>query len=417
MVTTADNDLMTRVEGEAPLGRLMREHYWVPFALSTNLVAGDPPAAVRLFGDNFVAFRAPDGRIGLLDESCPHRRASLLLARTEGDGLRCIYHGWKIDVEGRVVEAPTQATRHDQFCAGVKVGYHPVHEEAGIAWVWLGGGEEPPPFPDLPFNDEHGLEMVMTISAVPANWLQGLEGGMDSVHAPILHRSVIEATLAKKGDTDTMGVRATFAAPPSYETEQTPFGLRQASLRPTEDGRTYVRMAHYFFPFVILVPNGYGSAVHAFCFAPIDDRHHLVFFGNYGTTPLSLREVSGALEGELPDPRNFAAFEGDRGDRWGQDRELMNAGHWSGFGRSAIAEDTAVQVSMGPVVDRTKENLSSSDVAIAHTRRLILDTLTGYAQGQTPPGSAQTTERVRVPQPFDAVLDAEASWRELRPAG
>jgi len=416
VLTAAENDLMTEVEGAAPLGRLMREHYWVPFALSSNLVAGAPPAAVRLFGDDFVAFRAADGRIGFLAERCPHRRASLLLARAEGPALRCIYHGWKIDVSGRVVEAPTQLTRHDQFCAAVNVGSHPVHEEAGIAWAWLGGGDEPPQFPDLPFNDEYGLEMVMTISAVPANWLQGLEGGIDSVHAPTLHRSVIEATLARKGDAGTEGVRATIAAPPRYETEPTSFGQRQASLRAAGDGRTYVRIAHYFFPFVVLVPNGYGSAVHAFCFAPIDDRHHLVFFGNYGTAPLSLREVSGALEGELPDPRNFASLEGDRDDRWGQDRALMDAGHWSGFGRSAIAEDTAVQVSMGPVVDRTKENLSSSDVAIAHTRSLILDTLAGYADGATPPGSAWTAERVRVPQPFDAVLDAGGSWRDLRPA-
>ena len=272
-------------------------------------------------------------------------------------------------------------------------------------------------FPDLPFNDDHGLEMVMTVSVVPANWLQGLEGGMDSVHAPILHRSVIEATLKQRGDTDTAGVRATIMAPPRYETEEMPFGLRQASLRSIGDDRTYLRVAHYFFPLVILVPNGYGSAVHAFCFAPIDDHHHLVFFGNYGDNPLSLREVSGALVGELPDRRNFASLLGDRSNRWGQDREAMNADHWSGFVHSAIEEDTAVQVSMGPIVDRTKENLSSSDVAIAHTRRLILETIATYADGRLPPGSAWTPGGVRVPQPFDAVLDAGESWRELQPVG
>lgn len=416
MVTRAENELMTRVEGDAPLGRLMREHYWVPFALSANLVPDDAPTAVRLFGQDYVAFRSPDGRIGFLDEHCPHRRASLLLARTEGTALRCIYHGWKIDVSGRVVEAPTQMARHDQFCAGVPVSHFPVHEEAGIAWVWLGGGATPP-FPDLPFNDRYGLQMITTISVVPANWLQGLEGGMDSVHAPILHRSVIEATLQRKGDADTAGVRATFAAPPRYETEPAPFGLRQASLRSAGEERTYLRVAHYFFPFVIVVPNGYGSAVHAFCFAPVDDTHHLVFFGNYGEEPLSLREVSGALDGELPDPRNFASLRGDRSDRWGQDRALMDKGHWSGFAHSAIEEDTAVQVSMGPTVDRAGENLSSSDVAVAQTRRLILDTVAGYEAGRLPPGSARTPGGVRVHQPLDAVLQAGESWRDLHPVG
>jgi phthalate 4,5-dioxygenase oxygenase subunit len=414
MVTRAENDLMTRVEGDSQLGLLMRENYWVPFALSQNLVAGDAPTPVRLFGEGYVAFRVPDGRIGFLDELCPHRRSSLLLARIEGDGLRCIYHGWKIDVSGCVVEAPTQVVRSEQFCAAVPVVHFPVHEDGGIAWVWLGRGEAPP-FPDLPFNDQYGLEMVMTISLVPANWLQGLEGGMDSVHAPVLHRSVIEATLRRKGDSDTSGVQATMAAAPLYETEEVPFGMRQASLRRAGDDRTYVRVGHYFFPFVVVVPNGYGSATHVFCFAPVDDTHHLVFFGNYGETPLSLREVSGALEGVLPDPRNFASFRGDRSNRWGQDRELMENGHWSGFARSAIEEDTVVQVSMGPIVDRTKENLSSSDVAVAQTRRLILDTIAAYEAGRLPPGGVRSPEGVRIPQPFDAVLDAGESWRELQP--
>jgi phthalate 4,5-dioxygenase len=415
MVTRHENDLMTRVEGDAPLGRLMRKNYWVPFALSENLVAGAAPTPVRLFGDNYVAFRSPDGRLGFFDEHCPHRRASLLLARAEGEGLRCIYHGWKIDVSGRVVEAPTQAVRHEQFCAAVPVVHFPVYETGGIAWVWLGGGETPP-FPDLPFNDEHGLETVHTISVVPANWLQGLEGGIDSVHAPILHRSVIEAMLSERGESsDTAGVRATIAAPPTYETEDTAFGMRQASLRPTEDGRTYVRVAHFFFPFVVVVPNGYGSAVHVFCFAPIDDTHHLVVFGNYGESPLSLRDVSGALTGDLPDRRNFASIRGDRSNRWGQDRDLMKDGHWSGLARSAIEEDAVVQVSMGAIVDRTKENLSSSDVAVAQTRRLILDTIAACRAGRLPPGSARSRERVRIPQPFDAVLDAGQSWLELQP--
>jgi phthalate 4,5-dioxygenase oxygenase subunit len=394
----------------------MRDNYWIPFALSENLVAGDGPTPVRLFGDDYVAFRAPDGRVGFLDELCPHRRSSLTLARAEGDGLRCIYHGWKIDVSGCVVEAPTQVVRAERFCAAVAVEHFPVHETGGMAWVWLGGGETPP-FPELPFDDTLGLEMVMTISHVPANWLQGLEGGMDSVHATILHRSVIESMLEERGESpDNSGVRRTFAAPPLYDTEPAPYGLRQVSMR-AADGRTYVRMAHYFFPLAVVVPNGYAGATHVFCFAPVDDTHHLVFFGNYGETPLSLRDVSGALRGDLPDPRDFAALQGDHSNRWGQDRELMRQGHWSGFTRSAIEEDTVVQVSMGPIVDRTKEHLSSSDVAIARTRRLLLDAIAAYGSGELPPGSARTPEGVRVPQPFDAMIDEGESWRDLQPAG
>ena len=415
MVTREENELITRVEGDAPLGRLMKENYWVPFALSDNLVYGGAPTPVRLFGENYVAFRAEDGRIGFFDELCPHRRTSLTLARAEGNGLRCIYHGWKMDVPGCVVECPTQVHRPEQFAKSVKFPHFTVHETGGIAWVWLGDGETPP-FPDLPFDDARGLETVMTFSHVPANWLQGLEGGIDSVHAPTLHRSVIEAMLRARGESsDTAGVRATFAAPPLYETEEAPFGMRQASLRMAEEGRTYVRVAHFFFPFVVVVPNGWAGATHVFCFAPVDDTHHLLFFGNYGETPLSLRDVSGALDGDLPDPRNFASLRGDRSTRWGQDRELMKNGHWSGFDRSAIEEDAAVQASMGPIVDRSKEHLSSSDVAVAHTRRLILGAIAAAERGELPPGSARSPEVVRIPQPFDATLGAGESWREMVP--
>ena len=119
MVTREENELITRVEGDAPMGKLIRENSWIPFALSDNLVAGEAPTPVRLLGENFVSWRVPDGRVGFLAEACPHRQASLLLAHVEGDGLRCIYHGWKTDVSGSVVEAPTQVVRHDRFCASI----------------------------------------------------------------------------------------------------------------------------------------------------------------------------------------------------------------------------------------------------------------------------------------------------------
>ncbi len=411
MVTQAENELMTRVEGDAPMGRLIREHYWIPFGLSGDLVAGEAPKPVRLLGENYVAFRSPDGRIGFLDELCPHRRASLVLARADGDGLRCIYHGWKIDVSGCVVEAPTQTQRAERFCAGVAVTHFPVHEESGITWVWLGGSDAPD-FPDLPFNDANGFDMVMTVSSVPANWLQGLEGGIDSVHGTILHKAAVEAVMQARGEADTQGVRATFAAPPLYETEETPFGMRQASLRTLDEEHTYLRLAHFFFPLVVVVPNGYEGATHLFAFAPVDDTHHLVFFGNYGPKPLDFQQVSGASDDFAIVPGSFATVGGDRLNRWGQDRELVSAGHWSGIRESVIHEDAIVQTSMGPIVDRTKENLSSSDVAIAHARHLILSAIAGFEAGELPPGSALDPRGVSVPPPFDAILEEGETWRE-----
>jgi phthalate 4,5-dioxygenase len=411
MVSREENELMTRVEGDAPLGRLMREHYWIPFALSENLVAGDAPTPVRLLGENYIAFRAEDGRIGFFDELCPHRRASLALGRIEGNGVRCIYHGWKLDVSGCVAEAPTQVLRAEQFAAGVRVVHFPVHEAGGIAWVWL-GGTEAPAFPDLPFTAEHRVRTALTFSVLPCNWLQGLEGGIDSVHGPILHKSFIERT-ASLDTVDTERLEFTIGTAPLYEAETTPYGTRAASLRSVGEGRTYIRMAHYFFPLVVVVPTGIPDVTQIFAYGPVDDTHHLLFFGNYGETPMSQKD-QGALRDDVePDPRNFASVKGDRSDRWGQDRQLVQAGHWSGFDRSAIDEDTVVQLSMGPIVDRSKENLSGSDVGIATARRLILDTLASARADELPPGSALSPDSVRIPHPYDAVLDPGESWRDV----
>jgi phthalate 4,5-dioxygenase oxygenase subunit len=414
VVTQAENELLTRVEGDAPMARLMREHYWIPFALSSNLVVGDGPTPVRLFGENYVAFRDMDGKIGFLDELCPHRRASLVLARHEGDGIRCIYHGWKMSAEGKVLECPTQTIRAEQFAARVPVVHFPVHEAGGVAWVWLGDGDAPP-FPDLPFAEE-GVNNAFTFSVIPCNWLQGFEGGLDSVHGTILHKSWIGEILEDKNRSpeDLKGLALAQSAVPRYETEPAPYGMRTCSLRPAEDDRTHARTAHYFFPLVIVVPTGHRGLIHFFAFAPVDDTHHLLFFGNYGEAPLYPHEIGGVRPGFQPDVRNYTGF-GDefrKDNRWGQDRDLMGHGHYTGFGRSALDEDAAVQVSMGPRVDHSKENLSSSDVAIANARRLLLDALEAVASGQLPPGSVRSPEPVRVPNPVDALLSEGESWRE-----
>ncbi len=419
MTTAAENELMTRVEGKAPLGRLMRENYWIPFALSANLVPGDPPTAVRLFGENYIVFRAHNGQIGFLDERCPHRRASLALGRIENNGVRCIYHGWKIDVSGCVVEAPTQVLRADQFAANVPVVHFPVHEEGGIAWVWLGGAEAPR-FPDLPFNAGHRINATLTFSVLPCNWLQGLEGGLDSVHGNVLHQSWQRDMLPKQraASIDVERVQLAANTVPLYETEPTTYGMKAVSLRNAGDGRTYIRVAQFFFPFVVVVPSGMPGSTQMFAFAPVDDTHHLLFFGHYGQSRQKTHKDLGAVRDDVePDPRNFVELQGDRSNRWGQDRDRMKAGHFSGFTRSLIEEDVAVQVSMGPIVDRSKENLSATDVAVVHARRLILDAIALTAAGRLPPGSTLAPELVHIPPAYDALLEAGESWREMQTTG
>jgi nitrite reductase/ring-hydroxylating ferredoxin subunit len=412
VVTFAENELITRVEGEAPLGRLMRENYWIPFALSDHLVAGDGPMPVRLLGRNYVAFRAEDGRVGFLDELCPHRRASLVLARTEGNAIRCLYHGWKIDVSGKVLECPTQTVRPEQFAARVPVEHFPVHESGGLAWVWLGAAGAAAEFPELPFGDA-GLYRTWYVSRIPCNWLQGVEGGIDSVHAGVLHQTWI-AEAAKLATHANLG-NLRFDLPPVYETRSTPYGMQAAALRSTADGGKYARVTEHLMPFVTVIPVGgnQDEAGSVFVVAPVDDLHHVFFFGTYGPTPHSaVSQVDLRMQSPefVPDPFDFAGLRGDRDSRWGQDRELMKAGHFTGFGRSLLEEDAAIQTSMGPIVDRSKEFLSSSDVAVAHLRRMLLDAIAGAATGELPPGSARTPGGMRLPNCRERVVAEGERW-------
>lgn len=413
MTTRAENDLMTRIEGDAPMGQLMRENYWIPFAMSSQLVHGDGPMPVRLFGENYVAFRAEDGRIGFLDELCPHRRSSLLLARIEGNGLRCIYHGWKVDASGCVVDCPTQTVRAEKFAASVPVVHFPVHESGGLAWVWLGSAEAPP-FPNLSFGDED-LYRHWVVSRVPCNWLQGLEGSVDSVHVAMLHQTWI-ALSVKMAEHANLSFALAQAAP-TYETESTSYGLRAAALRKTADGRTYVRVTEHLMPLVTITPVG-GTEPRAgavFVISPVDDTHHLLFFGTVGPTPHSavpLDQISMQDPAYEPEPHDYAGVRGDRWNAWGQNRSLMTSGHFTGFGRSLMEEDVAVQSSMGPIVDRSKENLSSSDVAVAHLRRMLLEALEAVKAGDMPPGSALSPDGVRLPNASEMLVDEGQRWED-----
>jgi phthalate 4,5-dioxygenase len=412
MVTREENERLTRLEGDAPMGRLMRENYWIAFALSSHLVHGQAPTPVRLLGENYIAFRAENGRIGFFDELCPHRRASLALARIEGNGLRCIYHGWKLDVSGCVVEVPNQIVRPERFAARVPVAHFPVHESGGLAWVWLGGADAPA-FPELPFAGEHEINSYWCVSRIPCNWLQGIEGTLDSAHVGMLHQTWMRET-AKFAE--HANISLALAQPPSYQTESAPYGMRAAALRRTNEGRTYVRITEYFMPLVTVVPVGRSQPRDGsmFVISPVDDTHHILFYGYFSDTPTKPpQELGGARPDLVPDPSDYTALRGDRMSRWGQDRELMNAGHFTGFGRTLLEEDAVIQTSMGPILDRTKENLCSSDVAVALARQLLLDALHAAEAGALPPGSALGPEVVHMPNALEAVLEEGMRWEDV----
>jgi nitrite reductase/ring-hydroxylating ferredoxin subunit len=386
------------------MGMLMREHYWIPAALSSQIVADGAPLRVRLLGKDYVAFRATDGRVGFLDEACPHRGTSLVLGRNEECGLRCIFHGWKFDVSGKV-DVPTHTPNPEAFAAKVPVAHYPSHEGGGIIWVWL-GSHEAPPFPELPFTILPESRVWMTITKCYCNWLQGVDAALDSAHVGILHAAYIARN---KGDMTIS--RSLDALAPRYEVEHTPYGLDAAALRPLADGSTYLRTTKYVMPFISLTPGSQELPAVIFIASPIDDTHHNLFYGIWSNTVdinngVAIPEWVLSAVGDRPyDPHNFGGFSGDREHNYGQDREAMKTSHFSGFVGNLLQEDTVTQASMGPIVDRTKEHLSSSDVAIIHARRLLLEAVADVAAGRQPRGAGRDVDHRDV-VPVDRVIAA-----------
>jgi phthalate 4,5-dioxygenase oxygenase subunit len=404
VLTREQNELLTRVEGDAPMGRLMREHYWIPAALSSQIVEDGAPLRVRLLGEDYVAFRATDGRVGFFDERCPHRGTSLVLARNEDCGLRCIFHGWKIDVSGKVVDVPTHTPNPEAFAAKVPVGHYPIHEGGGIIWVWL-GSRQAPPFPELPFTVLPASRVWMTITKCFCNWLQGVDATIDSAHIGTLHAAYVAPYKGDQAVNHSLEVLA-----PRYDVERTPYGLDAAALRPLPDGSTYLRTTKYVMPFISMTPGSEDVSAVIFIVSPIDDTHHNLFYGIWSAVDINngtdVPPVLRSVVGDRPyDPHNFGGVSGDRDHNYGQDRQAMKDGHFSGFVGNLLQEDTVTQASMGPIVDRTKDHLSSSDVALIHTHRLLLEAIADDAAGRLPPGAGGGLDHRDV-LPLNMVLPA-----------
>jgi nitrite reductase/ring-hydroxylating ferredoxin subunit len=414
VLTAEQNDQLTRIEGDAPMGRMMREHSWIPACLSFALRPDGAPQRVRLLGTDYVAFRDSSGTIGFLDERCPHRNASLVLARNEDCALTCIFHAWRIDASGQVVDAPTHAPDAAAFAAKIRTPSYPVVDAGGLVWVYLGDGEAPP-FPHLPFTVLPENHIWVTATKVACNWLQGVEATLDTAHIGTLHRAYVHRLAAVSDDT-TIGETAEALAP-RYEIDHTDYGIDAIALRPLADGTTYRRTTKWIMPTVSLVPGNAGTPTDGVIFivSPVDDHNHVLFHGfwSYDTVISDgryeeLPPEREAMVGDRPfDVHDYGGFSGGRDDNWGQDREAMANGHFSGFTGNLIQEDTVTQVSMGPIVDRTKEHLSSSDVAIIHARRVLLRALENVADDRPPVGPGPLGD-LRHAHPVDEVVPPES---------
>jgi phthalate 4,5-dioxygenase oxygenase subunit len=425
MLTREENELLCRVGPETPMGQMLRR-YWMPAMLSSELPERDgEPKRVRLLGEDLVAFRDTNGRVGVLDEYCPHRGASLGLARNEDCALTCIYHGWKIDVSGNVLDTPAEPEESD-FRNRIKATAYATREQAGLIWVYMGPPGTEPQFPAFAWTAMPDTHVSIIKVENQCNWLQALEGVLDSAHVSFLHSTEIAPvqgadSSANARNTYTSGGDVIMHAPtldrrPRFEVEDTPYGYwYSATRRPVvdPDRNKYVRTTHYVTPFWGLFPPPAGTG-NMQAFVPVDNEHTYFVYIQYSLEgPLDkrkLQEIAGTVPGIGID-ENFRLLHGKR-ENWGQNRSVMKGGRsWTGLSGINI-QDFVVQESMGTMYDRRKEHLGVSDVAVIRMRRVLLDSLERFQQGQPPIGLQQSIPYDRL-SGADAIIPIEAPWQSV----
>jgi len=418
MLTHDENVMLTRVTGDAPMGRLMRRH-WVPAALSEQVAERDgTPVRLRLFGEDLVAFRDSEGRLGVLGESCPHRKASLAFGRNEECGLRCLYHGWKFDVSGKVTEMPSEP-RESGFAGRVKHLAYPTQEAGGFVWVYMGPAEAMPAFEPPPWAPRGAEQVSIVRIDLPCNWAQIMEGQIDSAHSSSLHSTDMRpARVASAGALDTHWTRPSTDKSPRIQVQITGYGMRYAAIRrPIMNAATqdYVRITTFVAPFTALIPPNSTYNV-ASVIVPKDDTgsyFHFIAWGGKDTCigtdawrRFCVAEPGVDLDADFRPVLRRAA------NNYLQDRAAMKAGSFTGL-PGIPNQDIAMWESMGAVADRTAERLGASDIAVIQFRRLMLDAAARFAAGADPIGLSQP----RLPQAklrsYQGLVPKTDDWRTL----
>jgi phthalate 4,5-dioxygenase len=385
MLPREDNDLLTQVGPEKPLSRLMR-HYWLPALLSIEIPEPDcPPVRVRLLGENLVAFRDSQGRVGLLGEHCAHRGTSLFFGRNEECGLRCIYHGWKYAVDGTVLEIPAEppgSTLKDK----VRQTAYPCKEAAGIVWSYLGPTDKLPLLPNYEWMHLPHNNLYVTKSIQDCSWLQGLEGECDSSHLSFLHKNFTGERPRGGGD----GALYAADSAPELEGIEMDYGVRMLSCRKIDPDTVYLRVSNIVLPCHGFIPTGglkgnpEGYTIHSH--VPIDDTHSMrynIHFRRSRAIEDNERQHDEEIGSDFHKRRNLE-------NNYLQDREQQKRENFTGMGPIFLVHDSCATESMGPIYDRAQEHLGVSDMTVIAVRRFLLRAVRAVEAGQEPPHVIRT---------------------------
>lgn len=391
------NDLLTQTDKGTPMGELFRQ-YWIPAMLASELPENDcPPVRAELLGEKLIAFRDTEGRYGLVEEFCAHRRVSLWFGRVEEGGIRCPYHGWKYDHTGQCVDVPSEP-EESGFCQSIKLQSYPLIKVGDVLWTHMGDPENPPPEPEWEFVTVAPEQTVTTKRIQECNWLQALEGGIDSSHVSFLHSQELERDPLFKGakaNTYNLG-----DLKPVFEVSPSEGGLYIGARRNAEDGQYYWRITQWVMPFFTMIPPRADHPQHGHFWIPINDEYCWTWSYDYHPNrPLTAEERQACLDGKGVHTENipgtFRPVQNKDND-YLIDREAQKRGEtYSGvFGFGM--QDASLQESMGPIVDRSRENLVQCDYGIAMTRNRLRKAATDLRdKGIMPPGRDPEHMKVR----------------------
>jgi phthalate 4,5-dioxygenase len=420
MLKTEVNELLSRIGPGTPGGDLFRQ-YWLPALLAEELPENDcPPVRVKILSERLIAFRDSEGRYGLIDEFCAHRGVSLWFGRVEECGIRCAYHGWKYDVTGQCVEVPSEP-ENSNFSRKVKLTGYPLVKVGDILWTYLGDPETRPELPEFEFAHVPAEQTFTSKRWQESNWLQALEGGIDSSHVSWLHSGGLKSDPLFKGakgnEYNLNDLR------PFFEVAEADGGLFIGARRNAEDGKYYWRITPWVMPSFTMVPPRGDHPVHGHFWVPIDDENCWVYtFDYHPMRALTGDEVQAMRDGYGVHSRNIPGTyrpQENKDNDYLMDRAAQKRGETFSGIRGIAQQDASLQESMGPIVNRTKERLVSSDTGIIKARQKLRKAIEALRdEGVTPPGVDPRHHRVRsaavvLPQE-EAFIDASRDALEAR---
>ena len=417
MTSLTQSEIMTRVGPGTPMGALMRR-YWLPALKSSELAADGDSVRFMLLGEKLIAFRDSAGRVGVMDHRCPHRCASLFYGRNEQGGLRCVYHGWKFDVAGRCLEMPN-VPAHQSFADTVTAKAYRVAERNGVVYVHMGAEAVAPALPEIAATHIPEAEATITFAMRECNWLQGLEGDIDTSHLNFLHYGSLGGGDFAPTDPTRFGA---IHRDPEFKVAESELGTVYGAHRPAENGQTYWRVAHFLFPCWTLAP--FIAFEHyriARAWVPLDDTHLMFVMIGPKSGPGAVADIERMLPNTTDWLGRFRCAQNRDNDHL-LDRAVQRTGSFTGID-GIHHQDQAVTESMGPITDHSWEHLAPSDRMVAMTRRRLLRAAQALAEdGSRPPGGdGSAYARMRggyflapATRPWPEVYDAELAAIEAR---